>query len=129
MCDLHKEFILCTCEEKSFKGKNHWLLYRYDATRPHLMGLTMPALDHSYFNSLSDFILHQLNSKNCFDKKIKLENGDVLVIVIRNPEKRNVLSHFAFSYNRKKWEKDDYEMMELSHMYVQQQRGLIENKE
>lgn len=124
MCKLDEKFILCSCDDKELKNKNYWELYRFDEAQPFLVGFTNPRFFHGEFKFISDFIHHELNTRNCFDSDINVTNHDVLVVVIIG-DPPATKEHFAFSFLDGKWGKEDYDMMHISHKYVKKEVGTI----
>ncbi|WP_375559570.1 hypothetical protein ACE193_17785 [Bernardetia sp. OM2101] len=123
MCDFDKEFKLCTCENqetqhrkntRKYKKENQnkdtfvWTLYTYKGKLESFMdGMMALPSDKIGKQELSlDYVIHQLNSKNCFDFEYSPKEGDYLVIEI---ETKNWNSEIMpFIYRENKWIFDVY---------------------
>lgn len=120
MCDFNKGFILCKCNtpkvvvhnKKSRRNKNTyqepieyiWTLYKYlgASERVERGRYMFPVNDIG--NGLSaDFVIEELNDRNCFDFEYQPNEGDNLII-----SKSKSPSRIEFIFKEGKWIKDHY---------------------
>jgi len=120
MCDFKEGFILCKCNnpkvvvhnKKSRRNKKKkkqpieyiWTLYKYLglSKQMELGRYVFPSNDvGSGFTS--DFVLNELNNRNCFDFEYSPNEGDNLII--SNAES---FDRIEFIFRNKKWVKDHY---------------------
>jgi len=120
MCDFNKGFILCQCNDpkvihhntKSRRNKNKknqpmeytWTLFKFlGMSKVREVGKYLfPSSDVG--NGLtSNFVLNELNKRNCFDFEYKPNQGDNLMI-----SREDSFNRIEFIYRDGKWEEDHY---------------------
>lgn len=127
MCGINKQFVLCACEEKDLDKKNHWKIYRYDEKLEYWIGIVICEKQHKDFHSISAFILNELNSRNCFDKDINLNDHDALIIGLKEGNWKR-LRHFAFSYENGTWKGSYYDMLNSLSRHVLTEMGNVKGR-
>ena len=139
MCDFNKGFILCKCNDpkvvvhnkksrRNKKKKNQpieydWTLYKYLglSKEMELGRYTFPSSDVG--NGLtSDFVLNELNSRNCFDFEYQPKEGDNLII-----SKTDSSNRIEFIFRNGKWIEDHYSPFD--HVYEKIDNGKITTTE
>ena len=121
MCDFDKEFILCVCKheripyKKTKRNKKKtqpekieyiWTLYKYiGPNKGKEMGRYVFPVSDIGNGLTSDFVLAQINSKNCFDFEYNPNEGDNLLI----SDLQYKGGRLEFIYRDGKWLKDFYD--------------------
>lgn len=103
MCDLGREFILCTCEsgEDLAKAKKpYWTLFRKvprskDEFESYVAGEC--SIDWDVDIELREAILTELRSRNCFDQNLNVKQKDKLDIVTAKET-------YSFELRRNGWQ-------------------------
>lgn len=109
MCLIEQGFKLCTCKEKkdNTEAAAIWRLSSY-------IGLHEPfsvvGEELFYFftddeEQNKDYVVHQLNSRNCFDFDFTPNEGDYLEIT----DAKNLARKYQFIFRNKKWTIDGYD--------------------
>jgi len=136
MCQSTNELKLCSCNQdeidrlkkevfnyKSTSDKKHylWSLRSYVGfIFDFLDGLIIFPSEKLDDVITSDFILSQINSKNCFDFEYNPSEGDCLIIHNLNFSE----GYLEFIYKGAQWEKDYYNP--LTHQVKQIKEGRVE---
>jgi hypothetical protein len=137
MCDFNKGFILCKCSSpKVAAQKNNpkrkkkkeaiaytWTLYKYlGLSKEVILGrYTFPSNDIG--NGLTvNFVLQELNIRNCFDFEYNPNEGDNLII--SNAES---LTRIEFIFREEQWVEDHYSP--FSDDYEEFDRGKVTKNE
>ena len=87
MCDITESFKLCTCNinnKKQLTNKPYWILSRKIPRKKDLFGdhiVGECSIDLLYGSEVSELILNELRSRNCFDQDLNLKQKDKLDIV------------------------------------------------
>lgn len=122
MCDFDKEFKLCTCDKQEIQHRNNtrkykkenqnkevfvWTLYTYKGKLESFMvGMMALPSDKIGKQELSlDYVIHQLNRKNCFDFEYSPKEGDYLIIETETVWNGKIM---PFIYRENKWIFDSY---------------------
>ncbi|SDE16864.1 hypothetical protein [Niabella drilacis] len=136
MCRISDELILCTCtdENQSTESPYTWKLYRQQEYIE-LLGRFFPSaqLRADIIRDNYSTLLYRLNSGNCFDKEIPLEDGDELNLFLNVPlNKKNkryinrnvqvfnpysLLLEYRFRFESGKWEQMPNRSMQLGAQY------------
>ena len=103
MCDLGREFILCTCEPDEALArakKPYWILSRKiprskDEFGSHIVGEC--SIDWPEDAELREVILKELRSRNCFDQNLNIKQKDKLDIVTAKET-------YSFELRRNGWQ-------------------------
>lgn len=120
MCDFNKGFILCKCNDpkaivhpkKSWRKKLKknkkieyiWTLYKFiGMSKEKEMGRYMSPVSDVGSGLTADFVLKELNSRNCFDFDYSPSQGDNLVI-----NNADLVGRIEFIFRDGKWEEDHY---------------------
>lgn len=145
MCDFSKGFKLCLCSDPRIivhhrKSKRHqkkraqekkgieyiWTLHRYVGK---LSGDEMGRyiIPHSNIGNglTAEFVLNELNNKDCFDFEYQASEGDNLIIAT---EEDMFYERLAFIYRDGFWVEDHYSPFEDDTKKITNGK-LIENKE
>lgn len=123
MCDFEKGFILCSCKDKEkpvIHNKNsrrykkspqnedntyRWYLCEFKGTFESLMeGMFEPPSNDIGKGLTSEWVLLNLNDRNCFDFEYIPREGDSLVI--RKPQTYGAFLSFIFKNGE--WKEDFY---------------------
>lgn len=104
MCDLTKEFKLCTCEaDKLTREAIGWVLRRRNLSLPEQYLKGKPAMP--FFSpqdkDLRGQITKLLNTKNCFDFEYEPQTDDFLKIKVADNK------WLAFRYQVNEWQEDE----------------------
>jgi hypothetical protein len=101
MCDLDKEFKMCTC--KSVDPKlSHWKLIRFDQEPNKVMGI-IGEIDEKRQN-FAEMLKTELNSRNCFDFDYTPQNNDRLIFQIKSGKYgRTICFEYHESYGNSWW--------------------------
>lgn len=105
MCDLTKEFKLCSCDgDKLAANEIGWILYRrnVDKTVDIIRGKPFIYQLSSKEENIKTLVGQQLNSKNCFDFEYKPKEDDFLKIRI----KKGKTQWYAFRFLGATWHED-----------------------
>jgi hypothetical protein len=130
MCEISNQLKFCTClDEKIIESINiqkrldkfhknqlpksnepfSWILYEYKGIQDsglEMMGLLYMPSDKIGFGLTEEFVLNEINDKNCFDFNYHPKEGDNLQINFqRNKDWTECLS---FIFRNEKWESDSY---------------------
>ncbi len=137
MCDFRKGFILCKCNDskvithnkKSRKNKQKrketleyiWTLYKYlGRSKEKELGKYMFPLDDVGYGLSSDFVLKELNRRNCFDFEYTPNEGDNLII---SNSDRDIAGNIEFIFREGQWVTDHYSPFE--HDYEKFNNGIL----
>lgn len=127
MCDLTKEFKLCSCDGANLSPSEiGWILRRKNEQKEIRLIQGKPAIQKLSENEtqLKTAITQQLNERNCFDFEYTPQTDDFLTIKTTEPQ----TIWFAFRYQQGEWKEDD--STEFSHWRMQleaYQEGKIKN--
>ena len=119
MCNFEKEFRLCTCKDKEIKHRKNttnkkedteilvWTLYTYKGKLDScIVGMTaLPSNTIDKQKLPLDYVIHQLNEKNCFDFDYLPIEGDYLIIETQAIWNGRIM---PFIYRQNKWVFDSY---------------------
>lgn len=123
MCNFDKEFKLCTCDKQEIQHRKNtrkhkkeqkdkevfvWTLYTYKGNFESFMdGMTaIPTEKLGKQEFSSEYILYQLNQKNCFDFEYSPKEDDYLVIEVETKNWNDRI--MPFIYRENKWISDSY---------------------
>ncbi|MDR2236945.1 MAG: hypothetical protein LBE92_12560 [Chryseobacterium sp.] len=128
MCEIGNDLKFCTCLElkdielinihkrlEKFQKKQlpnskepfSWIIYEHVETiDSDLMGLLKMPSSTIGFSLSEEFVLHKINSRNCFDFDYKPKEGDNLQINFQRNKYWTEFLSFIFRNNR--WEADSY---------------------
>ncbi len=135
MCDFNKGFILCKSNDpkvivhnkksrlnKDKKNKQieyTWTLYKFlGMSKEKELGRYMFPVNDVGNGLTSDFVLKELNSRNCFDFEYIPNQGDNLII-----SKADSYNRIEFIFRDGKWEEDHYSPFD--HEYEKIDNGKI----
>lgn len=109
MCDLSKEFKLCSCDETQLKDiEIGWKLSRLNSEKPLVHRRGRAALVH-YTDSEANLrtkIEADLNNKNCFDFDFQAQEDDRLSIKYQEHK------WFAYRFRKGTWRQDNSTSLE-----------------
>lgn len=109
MCDLDKEFKLCTCAgEKLEIDDIDWILYRVDNSLPilHRKGKVKIQEYTNKEEKTKDKIVEELNDRNCFDFDFEPRTDDFIRMRIKKKALGKGDVWAAFRFGDHKWRKD-----------------------
>lgn len=136
MCDFNKGFILCQCNnskvivhnKKSKRNRNKkknqqieytWTLFKFlGMSKEREMGRYLFPVSNIGNGLTSDFVLNELNNRNCFDFEYIPNQGDNLII-----GKADSFNRIEFIFRNGKWEEDHYSPFD--HEYKKFDNGKI----
>jgi len=135
MCDFKDGFILCSCDEgeEKMSSKNDgseyiWELRILDKLEFSIGKAKYPSLDIGS-GLESEWVLLNLEERNCFDFDYTPKEGDNLVLY----PKRNICyndyndSYLSFIYKSEKWTEGFYD--EIGEITISQNRGKLKKDE
>lgn len=120
MCDFNNGFILCKCSDPKVMDHNKksslnkiiknqqieytWTLHKYiGKSKGKELGKYRFPASHVGSGLTSDFVLKELNSRNCFDFEYSPTEGDNLII-----SNADSFDRIEFIFRNGKWKKDHY---------------------
>lgn len=108
MCNFEKGFILCTCSKdeinKSEDRAYTWHLSQHlGLSEDDIVGKYLPPVSDIGKGLTADFVVSQLNSRNCFDFESKPSEGDNLTIYQSSTSFR-----LEFIFRNGTWIEDHY---------------------
>ena len=107
MCDLSKNFKLCSCDgDKLPLEKVGWILERKNETLPnrYLKGKVAKDFTSTHEQQLKILIEEQLNQKNCFDFDYSPMEDDLLKI---KRKKEGPIRWYIYRFVKGLWQKDE----------------------
>lgn len=112
MCDLHKQFILCSCKLPQGKpipeGSMIWRLSSYEGESPLLIEGIYNFPDHEITGMFpSDWVATQLNSRNCFDFDHEPAELDELRIY-KPRDAYSKRQYLCFIFRNGEWRPDEF---------------------
>ncbi|WP_291869394.1 hypothetical protein [Maribacter sp.] len=131
MCDFENGFILCSCKEKKTskevlktdKLEYIWELRTVKKTEWAVGRARLPSSDIGK-GLESEWVLLNLEDRNCFDFDYTPKEGDNLVIYpSSNRYYNDFLSYLSFIYTDNKWIEDFYD--EIAHLTKQDNKGVL----
>ncbi len=130
MCEISNQLKFCTClDEKIIESINiqkrldkfhkkqlpeskepfSWILYEYKGIEDsglEKMGLMYMPSDKIGFSLTEEFVLNEMNDKNCFDFNYHPNEGDNLQINFQR--NKDWTEYLSFIFRNEKWESDCY---------------------
>lgn len=114
MCDFENGFSLCTCvhltkrEKKIITNQYEWVLFSFiEKITPIEIGLYSLPKNVIGNGFTAEFVLSNLNAKNCFDFEYTPKEGDNLMIKL--VKKKEMISYLSFIYKNEKWTENHYD--------------------
>lgn len=130
MCEISNQLKFCTClDEKNIENINiqksldkfhkkqlpkskesfSWILYEYKGIQDsgnEMMGLLYMPSDKIGFSLTEEFVLNEINNKNCFDFNYNPKESDNLQINFQS--NKDWTEFLSFIFRNDKWESDSY---------------------
>jgi hypothetical protein len=129
MCKVSDQIKFCTCVDDNIdiEELNHyWVLHRYNKDKNvTVMGTSvLPSDLQPQFEVNETLLINTLNRREAFDKKIELEKGDRLEVVLCNNSEDDEL-YYNFKFTGKKWEFIESDCFDLMNNFDEVKVGEI----